>query len=770
MNTLLPRETERSAIVACPETILIVEDDIGVARLQRKHLERAGYQVVIATTVAEAMTCARKDLVDLILLDYRLPSDHTGLDFYDQLKNEGYSIPVIIVTGFSDEATVIKALRSGVRDFVTKSVEYLEYLPEAARRVLTQVQTERRLAASEARLTSIIASAKDAIIITDSDHRITLFNAAAERMFRYQAQDALGKSLKKLICYDVDSGLGSSGMVDSSFSNQIRAGSYGVRSDGKTFPLEASVSRVIIEDEKCYTVIVRDITERMARDEQIREQAELLNKANDAIIVCDNRDRITFWNQGAERIYGWNSEEALGQTFPKLLGQAKLSQGVAAEQVFLDCSERSDELRRVAKDRRELVVESHWTSVHDKTGRTSGKLVIETDVTEKLKLQAQLIQAQRMEGIGVLAGGVAHDFNNLLTVITGYCEALLYRTQPSDPSYNLLREIRKAGDRATSLTRQLLAFSRKQIFQLQVIDLNHLVAETEKMLRRLIGEDVDFQTVYAPGLFSIKADPGQLEQVIINLIVNSRDAMPTGGHLTITTRNVELSQGELTELSENKCGSYVMLSVNDTGCGMDESTMKHIFEPFFTTKEAGKGTGLGLATVYGIVKQSGGHITAQSELGRGSTFTIYLPAVAPPPKPQSYSIAGAAKLPFGKETVLLAEDEDAVRSLARLVLPSLGYTLLEASDGDHALQQARVHSGPIHLLVTDVVMPGMSGRKLADTLKLTHPDVKVLFISGYTDDAVVRHGVQDTKTHFLQKPFTPSLLARIIRDILDEKD
>lgn len=370
-----------------------------------------------------------------------------------------------------------------------------------------------------------------------------------------------------------------------------------------------------------------------------------------------------------------------------------------------------------------------------------------------------------MEAFGQLAGGVAHDFNNLLTVITGYSEMLLSGAIPAEKHPDLIREIRKAGNRAASLTRQLLAFSRKQILQPVELSLNAVVVDTEKMLGRLIGEDIDLATALDPDLGSVRADPGQIEQVIMNLVVNARDAMPAGGHLTIETRNVELDQAYSQKHAEARPGEFVMLAVTDSGCGMDMATKAKIFEPFFTTKEVGKGTGLGLATVHGIVKQSGGSIEVYSEVGRGTTFKIYLPRLKGPVS-SSKSFPGLFQMPRGTETILLAEDEEGVRAAVCLALESNGYTVLAARNGDEALQLCRQHSDPIHLLITDVVMPQMSGRQLADLVVAQRSRIKVLYLSGYTDDAVVRHGVLEAGMAFLQKPFTPLALARKVREIL----
>jgi len=380
--------------------------------------------------------------------------------------------------------------------------------------------------------------------------------------------------------------------------------------------------------------------------------------------------------------------------------------------------------------------------------------------------EERLRQGQKMEAVGRLAGGVAHDFNNLLTVITSYSDLLLEDLALDDPKRDDVGEIRKAAEGAAALTRQLLAFSRQQVLEPKVLDLKAIVTGTEKLLRRLIGEDVQLTTALAPDLGAVKADPVQLEQIIINLAVNARDAMPTGGRLTIEAANVEMDEVYVRSHAPARPGHYVMLAMSDTGIGMDEQTKARIFEPFFTTKERGKGTGLGLATVYGIVKQAGGFIWVYSEPGRGTSFKVYLPRVDEPVEP-AVARTATAEPGRGTETVLVVEDAASVRMVTRQVLERYGYAVLEAPNGDTALRLAAKHHGPIHLLLTDVVMPGLSGRQLAEQLAQLRPDMKVLYVSGYGDSAVVHHGILAAGVAYLQKPFTPESLARRVRDALD---
>ncbi len=417
------------------------------------------------------------------------------------------------------------------------------------------------------------------------------------------------------------------------------------------------------------------------------------------------------------------------------------------------------------RDGRLLTVQLSVRAVRNAAGRVDYYETFVRDVTDQRRLQQQVLQSQKMEAVGRLAGGVAHDFNNLLTVITSYSDLLLEDLAPGDAKRDDLEQVRKAADGAAALTRQLLAFSRQQVVEPRVVSLNTVVEGLQKILRRVIGEDIEVTIALAPDLESVRADVGQLEQVLMNLVVNARDAMPTGGRLTVETANVEHDPEYARDREAAAVRRFAMLAVTDTGCGMDEATKARIFEPFFTTKETGKGTGLGLATVYGIVKQAGGFIWVYSEPGQGTSFKIYLPAVDA--TAERTTAAATTPAPRGTETVLLVEDAAAVRAVTKQILERQGYAVLEAPDGEAGLRLAQRHRGVIHLLLTDVVMPRVGGRELAEQLARLRPDVKVLYASGYTDDSVVRHGILESGTAYLQKPFSPESLARKVRDVLD---
>jgi two-component system cell cycle sensor histidine kinase/response regulator CckA len=517
---------------------------------------------------------------------------------------------------------------------------------------------------------------------------------------------------------------------------------------------------------------LRDKAQRQAAtrlEEQIRrakkEWEQTFDTVPDPVLVLDEQFRVKRANRATTRVLGLEFSELIGRPCYQVIhGRAEPHPECPFQRMLLTGKEERADIK---EPRLGKVFDATATPLHNSGVAVLGCVEVLRDITERKRMEEQLRQSQKMEAIGHLAGGVAHDFNNLLTAITGYSDLLLIRLREGDRLRKHVLEIKKAGERAASLTRQLLIFSRRQVLVPHVLDLNAVVANTDKMLRRLIGEDIDLLTVPGPGLGRVKADPGQVEQVILNLVLNARDALPQGGKLTIETSNVDLDESYTRSHIDVTPGHYVMLAVSDTGCGMDAETLSHIFEPFFTTKEEGKGTGLGLATVYGIVKQGSGHIWVSSDPGQGTTFKIYLPRVEEGAEPVRPGFA-AGEVPRGTETVLLVEDDVIVRDLVREVLQSSGYTVLEASGASQALRIGeRCAPQPIHLMLTDVVMPEMGGPQLADRLACLYPKMKVLYMSGYTDAAVARHAKLSCDAPYLQKPFAPEILARKVRELLD---
>jgi len=514
---------------------------------------------------------------------------------------------------------------------------------------------------------------------------------------------------------------------------------------------------------------IEDITERRKAAELLRESEEryrhIVEAASEGICSLDAELRITFANGAFARMLSFLPEELLGTpleryAFPEEFDEFKRHMDVRRRGVAEQYERR---LRR--KDGKECWCLVSGAPILDLEGRFAGSFKMFTDITGRRRLEEQLRQSQKMEAVGRLAGGVAHDFNNLLTVMFGYSDILLQGLEPG-PLHEAMQEVRRAGERAAALTRQLLAFSRKQTLVPEVLDMGDVVSGLSTMVERLIGEEIKVSVVVSPNLGRVKADRGQLEQVVMNLAVNARDAMPKGGSLIFELQNVELDDADTVTHAEIKPGPYVLLAISDTGTGIDAETQNRIFEPFFTTKEAGKGTGLGLSTVHGIVHQSGGSISVYSEPGQGTTFKVYLPRFAGDAAVRRPVSAVRKALPTGSETVLVVEDEAAIRKLTNLILQKGGYTVLLAESPDAAEQIAGSYPGPIHLMLTDVVMPGMRGPELAERLLRLRPDLRVLYMSGYTDNAIAHHRFLDAGTEFLQKPFTPLALMQKIREVL----
>ncbi len=639
--------------------------------------------------------------------------------------------------------------------------------------------TERKRAEARVQLqVSALNAAANAIVITDRQGAILWVNPAFTRMTGYKLEEVRGKN-PRIFKSGTHEQAFYSGLWRTILSGHVWRGEMtNRRKDGTLYFEELTITPVRNEagEPTHFIAIKQDVTERKQAEQAIREARQRL----DHVVASSPAVLYTLALEGEDFRVTWatdNVQELLGvqprDTYRRGWWQEQVHpEDRAREETLLrgdllTHGRAADELRIRRQDGSYVWVRSEVRLLRDEAGNPVEAVGSLMDVTERKLLENQYRQAQKMEAVGTLAGGVAHDFNNLLTVINGYSELLLNSLKPGDPMRGLLAEIHKAGERAGSLTRQLLAFSRQQVLEPKVLDLNGVVADAEKMLRRLIGEDVVLAAVLAPSLAAVKADPGQLQQVLMNLAVNARDAMPQGGRLTIETRNVILDEAYAATHAQSRPGEYVLLAVSDTGSGMDAETKARIFEPFFTTKGPGKGTGLGLAVVHGIVKQSGGHIEVYSEVGTGTAFKIYLPAVKER-LPSSKSFHGQQPMPRGTETILLVEDEDAVRALARHVLGSCGYTVLEAVNGREAVRLAEQPSARIDLLVSDVVMPHLGGRQLAERLAAVKPGLRVLFLSGYTDDAVVRHGVLRAEFAFLQKPFTPTALAQKVREVLDQ--
>ena len=625
---------------------------------------------------------------------------------------------------------------------------------------------------------ALLEAAPDAMVIVNHAGEIVLLNLQAEKQFGYRRNELVGQKVRNIIPKGFAERLIADGLRSAAdaLAQQMGTGIelLGRRKDGSEFPIEIMLSPFENAEGILVTAAIRDISVRKAAEKHLAQMEGryrgLLEAAPDAMVVVDQGGEIVLLNLQAERQFGYRRDELVGQKVKNIIPQGFAERLIAdgtrsAAEALAQQMGTGIELLARRKDGSEFPIEIMLSPLDGVDGILVTAAI--RDITERKRresenkhLEEMLRQAQKMEAVGQLAGGVSHDFNNLLGVILGYTGIMLDSLSPDDPNHKGIEEIQKAADRAALLTRQLLAFSRKQVLQPKVLDLNTVVAGTEKLLQRLIGEHIELLVILKPALGLVKADAGQLEQIIMNLAVNARDAMPPGGKLTIETSNVEVDHE-----SAARPGPHVMLSVTDTGCGMDANTKNRIFEPFFTTKEFGKGTGLGLSTVYGIVKQSGGSIWVYSEVGIGTTFKIYLPCVGPMLENASPGDK-LEKVEGGSQTILVVEDEAALLQVTHQSLEAVGYLILAAHSPAEAIRISESHPGPIHLMVTDVIMPGMNGAQLATHLSAPRPDMKVLYVSGYTDDTIVRHGVLEPGLAFLQKPFSPKTLARKVSEVL----
>jgi PAS domain S-box-containing protein len=654
--------------------------------------------------------------------------------------------------------------------------------------ITTSVEAEQALRSSEARKGAIVESALDCIVTIDHRGNVTDFNPAAERTFGYRRAEVIGRPMGDLIVPPALRQRHNDGLTRHLATGEVkmlgrRIEITAMRADGGEFPVELTISRIPGSDPPAFTGFLRDITERKRVEDELRGTLSLLTatleSTTDGILVVDPDGHIVSLNRRFAAM--WRIPQSIldprddDRAIDFVLSQLRDPEAFVAKvrEVYAQPEAESFDVLEFKDDR----VFERYSMPRRIDGRSVGRVWSFRDVTERRRAERalrdseeQLRQSQKMDAIGRLAGGVAHDFNNLLTVITGYAEQLLEQLKlPADEALRrAVGEIEGAAERASALTGQLLAFSRKQILEPKELDLNVTLAGTSRLLRRLIGEDIDLEVKLDPDLGRVLADGSQVQQVIMNLAINARDAMPNGGRLSFTTANAELDAAFAQHHLPLAPGRYVMLTVSDTGVGMAAETRARLFEPFFTTKERGKGTGLGLATVYGIVKQTGGYIWVYSEPGQGTVFKIYLPRLGSSTTGGAEP-ATAGRSPSGTETVLLVEDEPMVRSLLGGMLEKRGYRVLTAGSGEEAVVVASGDRGPIHLMVTDVVMPGLGGPELAKRLAPLHPELRVLYVSGYTDDAVLRHGVREGLASFLQKPFTLDALARKIRDVLDRQ-
>ena len=767
-----------------PLRVLVVEDSQPDAELMLSELRRAAYEPDWVRVEAESEYLAQLDHDwDIILSDYSLPQ-FSGPRAVELLKHRGLDIPIIIVSGTIGADKAVAAVTAGATDYVLK--QQLDRLGPVVLRALTQAEERRKqrraeeaLRESEAQYRGLFENAIMGISQASPDGRLINVNQAYAEMYGYSNPAAMMADAPDVNHRYADPSdrnevlriLGESGVMQ---PKELTV----ARRDGSRF--EVLVAARAIRDSSGTLLFYQaehvDINERKRAETALRDSEErfrsLYECSRDAIMIIEPPSwKFSAGNPATVAMFGAKSEADLVSHTPADLSpdrqpDMRASAEKAQDMVGIALREGSHQFEWT---HRRLGGEEFATDVLLTRVDLGDKVILQAtvrDITERRMLEAQYRQAQKMECVGQLASGIAHDFNNLLSVIIGMSELVLSAVGEDDPMHADVEEIQHAGERAAALTRQLLTFSRQQILETQVLNVNTVVTGMESLLRRLLGEDVTLVVRLAPDTGRINADPGQIEQVVSNLAVNARDAMPQGGQLTIETQKVTIDHTHVRQRGVAvPPGSYVQLIVTDSGDGMDEATRQHIYEPFFTTKGPGQGTGLGLSTVYGIVTQSHGFIWFDSEVGKGTSFKILLPQVTE--AADTVKPGPTVALTTGTETILLAEDNAGLRKVTTRVLEPAGYTVLAAATAEEALVLLERHQGPVHLLITDVVMPGMNGRHLAEHLALTRPNLKVLYMSGYTSDTIVRHGVLEAEVPFLHKPITGAALLMKVRGVLD---
>ncbi len=755
--------------------LVLVVDDNDDARTSLSFLLRLqNYLVEEAGTAREAIQLAGHR-TDLIVLDVILP-DQNGNEVCRQLKADPATstTPVLMLSGQAvEDEDRIAGLEGGADVYLTKPVEPAILLAQV-KALLRIRRVEKDLAEREERFRLLAKATGDAVWDWDMRTDHIWWGEGLQPLSGFDPEDKtfeigwwadhLHPDDRPRVLAELNRALA---------GGQNYATEYRFRRRDGSFAHVGSRGYVLRDDDDRPTRMIgamQDFTERrkaaIERDKLLARLQLHIERMPLAYVLLAPDFRIIDWNPAAQRIFGYDKAEALqmGSAFDRLVPPSTRAEVEAALNRVAAGDMPGHVLNEnLTRDGRTITCEWHNTALMTGDGQFGGIFCLAQDVTDRIHLEEQLRQAQKMEAVGRLAGGIAHDFNNLLTIINGYSDLLLQSLAAEDPTREIVGEIRLAGERSAGLTRQLLAFGRKQVIAPKVLDLNMIIRDTQRILRRGISEDIRLITRLSDEPATVRADSVQLEQVLMNLVVNARDASPRGGTVTIETGFVE---NEIRD-SSHPAGRYVILSVSDNGTGMSEEVQARLFEPFFTTKEVGKGTGLGLAVVHGIVTQSDGRIFVDSESGRGTTIRIHLPwagqaASTVKKQPEIRSVS------LGNETVLLVEDEKAVREMARKQLQDAGYLVLSARNGEEALKVAAEHPGSINLLATDVVMPGMGGRDLAERLIVERPDIRVLYMSGHTEDEVVRHGVKSNMLNFLQKPFSPEDLARKIRETLDQ--
>ncbi len=638
------------------------------------------------------------------------------------------------------------------------------------RDITSRVRAEMSLRESREQLASILDTTIDGIITIDDDQHIVFFNTAAEKIFRCSAAEAIGQPIDRFIPerfrlthHDHVRAFGQGEMIRSAMGVRTV---YGLRADGEEFPIEASISKVEIGGRKLYTVIHRDVTESIQANERLVEQAALLDQSHEAIVVRDLDNRIRYWSRGAERLYGWMSDETVGRPIRELVYQGDLSQLADATRIVIEKGEWNGELRHITKDGREVIVEGHWTLVCDAEGKPKTILAINTDITEKKRLESQFLRAQRLESIGTLASGIAHDLNNILSPITMGAQ-MLQMKQQDEQSRRLLEIMQANAERGAEMIKQLLSFARGTAGERVLIQPKHLIREILGIAQETFPRSIQIERHLSDDLWVINGDATQLHQALINLCVNARDAMPNGGALTIEAVNQTLDEIYAGMLKGASPGKYVVISITDTGEGIPPEIIDRIFDPFFTTKEPGQGTGLGLATVQGIVTSHGGFITVESQPGLGTKFKIYLPSHEALSRKEVEEVQPEISLGAG-EMILVIDDEAAIREMTRATLERFGYTVLTADNGATALDIFAGHIGEIRIVITDMMMPVMDGSLTIRALQKLNPQVCIIASSGLTESIDTAELKQLGVRTYLIKPYDAKTLLKTVAQALSQ--
>jgi len=769
------RETATNGSSGKPELrVLLVEDVPADAELIKRELRKGGLRFVARCVDTKEQFLDELDAFkpDVILSDFAL-GQFNAFEALDIVGQRGCALPFILVTGSQSEEVAVATIKQGADDYILKAS--LKRLPSAVLGALKKSEAERERARaasalrwSEEHFRSLIENSSDIISIIDREGRVSYESPSLERVLGYKPEELIGKSAFDLVhAEDLPRAI-------RVFKRRARGAStakpleYRVRHKDGSWRVLEIVGKDMLDHPGIGGVVLnsRDVTERKKAEEQIREQAALLDKAQDAILVHDAEQRLRFWNKSAERLYGWSAEEVIGRKVDELLGKKDSIAIRQARSVALEKGEWSGELEQTTQSGREIIVESRWTVVSDHKSEAGAMLVINTDVTERKALEEQLLRAQRMESIGTLAGGIAHDLNNVLTPIL-LAIKLLREEVSAKSARELLNTLESSAHRGANIVQQVLSFARGMQGERSVFQIKHPLSEIVGIVKDTFPRSIQIGTRIPKDLWPVFGDPTQLHQVFMNLCVNARDALPQGGKLQVEAANVIIDENYARMQPEAKAGPYVVITIADTGVGMPPAIQSKIFEPFFTTKEVGKGTGLGLSTVLGIVRSHGGFVNVYSEVGKGTRFKVHLPAAERNDKPLSLG-EDRIDLPRGQgELIIVADDEEPIREVIKLTLEANDYRVLTANEGTEALARVAEHRSAIRAMLVDVMMPYMDGPATIRAAQRLHPDLRFIVMSGLMENDKVAEIPESAQTVFLAKPFTTEQLLTTLRGLLD---